>query len=152
MDNQGSHGDANGHHQHDSWPAPPERYATLACDKWEDKTLADKGRMIYQKNCIACHGDTGKGDGILAAGLPHPPADLSNHFHTAPGTGDGYLFWRTSEGGTAEPIKSMQSTMPAFAQVLSVEERWSVLTYVHQAFHGGFGITPIESHDSAHSH
>jgi Cu/Ag efflux protein CusF len=32
----------------------------------------------------------------------------------------------------------MQSTMPAFKTVLSEDERWDVLAYVHAKFHGGF--------------
>jgi Cu/Ag efflux protein CusF len=32
----------------------------------------------------------------------------------------------------------MQSVMPAFKTVLSEDERWDVLAYVHVTFHGGF--------------
>ena len=72
------------------------------------------------------------------SGLPHAPADLTHHFHRAPGDGDAYLFWRVSEGGQVEPFRSMQSVMPAFKTVLSEDERWDVLAYVHVTFHGGF--------------
>ncbi|RMG34928.1 MAG: hypothetical protein D6720_08255 [Gammaproteobacteria bacterium] len=69
--------------------------------------------------------------------MAHKPADLTSHFHTAPGVGDGYLFWRISEGGTVAPFKGMQSAMPSFKH-LSEADRWAILTYVHQRFHGGF--------------
>ena len=36
-----------------------------------------------------------------------------------------------------EPFKSMGSAMPAFKTVLSEDERWDVLTYVHAFFHLG---------------
>jgi Cu/Ag efflux protein CusF len=71
-------------------------------------------------------------------GLPHAPADLTHHFHRASGDGDAYLFWRVSEGGQVEPFKSMQSMMPAFKTVLTEDQRWDVLAYVHAHFHGGF--------------
>ena len=35
------------------------------------------GRALYDAYCVSCHGVTGKGDGPGAAGLPHPPADLT---------------------------------------------------------------------------
>ena len=85
-----------------------------------------------------CHGADGKGTGPVAQGLPHPPADLTHHFHRAPGDGDAYLFWRVSEGGQVEPFKSSQSTMPAYKTVLSEDQRWDVLAYVHAEFHKGF--------------
>jgi Cu/Ag efflux protein CusF len=87
---------------------------------------------------VLCHGSDGKGTGIAAKGLPHPPADLTHHFHRAPGDGDAYLFWRVSEGGQVEPFKSSQSAMPAYKTVLSEDQRWDVLAYVHAQFHKGF--------------
>ena len=32
----------------------------------------------------------------------------------------------------------MKSAMPAFKNILTEEERWDVLVYVHQNFHRGF--------------
>ena len=40
----------------------------------------------------------------------------------------------------------MQSMMPAFKTVLSEDQRWDVLAYVHSEFHGGFlpaSVTPL---------
>jgi mono/diheme cytochrome c family protein len=37
----------------------------------------DVGRAIYNDNCTACHGVSGKGDGPNAADLTPKPADLS---------------------------------------------------------------------------
>jgi mono/diheme cytochrome c family protein len=38
---------------------------------------AASGHDLYQSFCQSCHGDKGKGDGPLAAGLPKKPADLT---------------------------------------------------------------------------
>jgi mono/diheme cytochrome c family protein len=35
------------------------------------------GRALYEDFCLSCHGASGRGDGPAAAGLDHPPADLT---------------------------------------------------------------------------
>jgi mono/diheme cytochrome c family protein len=140
----GSHSGGHGHHEehgshkHDSWVQPPASYSGKSWNQWENRELAQKGKALYQQQCASCHGASGKGDGPVARGLAHQPADLTNHFHLAQGKGDDYLFWRISEGGTVAPFNGMQSAMPAFKNAMSESDRWAVLTYIHQDFHGGF--------------
>ncbi|MGE3537359.1 MAG: copper-binding protein [Candidatus Tectimicrobiota bacterium] len=135
----GDHGHTtDGAHQHPWWEAPPADYANARSTRWGDATAVARGQQLFQTYCLMCHGVDGKGTGPIAKTLPHPPADLTHHFHRAPGDGDAYLFWRVSEGGQVEPFKSSQSAMPAFKAVLSEEQRWDVLAYVHTEFHRGF--------------
>jgi len=124
-------------HRHDSWPALPVEYTNLRSDRWADLRAIARGETLYRRHCQSCHGTDGRGDGPAASALPHPPADLTHHFHKAPGDGDGYLFWRVSEGGAVEPFRSQGSAMPAFKDVLNVNDRWDVLAYVHAYFHLG---------------
>jgi mono/diheme cytochrome c family protein len=142
---KGGHGDQKGYdgrqghaHRHAQWEPPPAAYADMRGDRWTDAAAASRGKTLFMTNCMVCHGADGKGAGPAAKGLPHAPADLTNHFHNKPGDGDAYLFWRVSEGGMVEPFKSMKSTMPAFKTVLSEDQRWDVLAYVHTQFHKGF--------------
>lgn len=132
------HGEHAKHaHRHDEWIDPPAEYADLSSRKWADLTAIANGQSIYQQQCAACHGADGRGTGPMSASLKHPPADLNNNFHSAPGEGDAYLFWRVSEGGLAEPFRSQGSAVPAFKTVMSEDERWDVLAYVHTFFHQG---------------
>ena len=135
------HHEHHGHqetHKHQNWPAPPAAYADKISHRWGDDSAIARGKILYGTHCFACHGANGHGTTALAKTLPHPPADLNHHFHTRPGDGDAYLFWRVSEGGTVEPFKSAGSLMPAFKTLLSEDERWDVLAYLCDAFHQGF--------------
>ena len=135
---QGHGHTTDGSHQHPWWDTPPAAYANARSSRWGDAAAIARGEQLFQTYCLMCHGADGKGTGPVAKGLPHPPADLTHHFHRAPGDGDAYLFWRVSEGGQVEPFKSSQSAMPAFKAVLSEDQRWDVLAYVHTEFHKGF--------------
>lgn len=133
------HSDPAGGHAHDSWTEAPERFEAYEGDHvWRDDEAAEAGKPLYQAYCASCHGAEGQGDGPVADSLAHSPADLTNHFHKADGSEDSYLFWRTTKGGTVEPFKSQNSAMPAFEDVLSEQQRWEVLAYVHQHMHEGF--------------
>ena len=114
----------DGHYSNDRWLEPPADYANKVTSVWADTS-------------VSCYGEYGQSTGLMAESLSHLPADMSNNFHVAPGTGDAYLFWRLSEGGAIEPFRSLGSRMPPFKDVLSESERWDVLVYVHAFFHQG---------------
>ncbi len=59
-----------------------------------------KGKDLYTKDCAACHGPTGKGDGPAAAALNPKPADFTNKAYIA-GLKDQYLFDVVQKGGPA---------------------------------------------------
>ena len=133
----GERSESDNHYSNDRWLDPPAEYADKASNIWLNTEAIAHGKRIWEKHCLSCHGANGQGTGLIAESLSHLPADLSDNFHTAPGDGDAYLFWRVSEGGTIEPFKSLGSSMPAFKNVLSESERWDVLAYVHVFFHQG---------------
>lgn len=124
-------GPAAGPHSHDHPPVPaPYANAYLPVHVWTDPASIARGREIYVERCLACHGERGDGQGPVAASLPLRPADVTDARMVAEMTGN-YWLWRVSEGGQVEPFRSQGSTMPALKGVLSVQDRWAVIAYMH---------------------
>jgi putative copper export protein/mono/diheme cytochrome c family protein len=82
-----------------------------------------RGRELFARTCVACHGAAGRGDGP-AAGLRIKPADLTAPHvweHT-----DGEMFWWLTHG-VDDPEGGL--AMPGFAS-LSADDRWALIDYV----------------------
>ena len=103
-----------------------------------------RGKEIYRARCAVCHGENGDGRGPAGLVLPLRPPDLRDQKMTSEMAGN-YWFWRVSEGGVVEPFRSMGSTMPAWKDELSVEDRWAVIAYQH-TFSGHEGPHVVSEH------
>jgi mono/diheme cytochrome c family protein/uncharacterized membrane protein len=86
-----------------------------------DTTSIARGRELYEQQCVSCHGQSGRGDGPLAASLRPRPADF--RVHMAAGHTDGELFTWLSKGvpGTA---------MPPFEGQLPETDRWHLVNFI----------------------
>ena len=91
------------------------------------ETIAE-GRKIYAKNCAACHGSNGLGNGEAAKALSPSPALLA-YMIRRPIAVDEYLLWTISDGG-----KQFGSEMPAFKDKLSGDDIWRVVAYMRAGF------------------
>ena len=78
------------------------------------------GAQVYEDTCLACHGETGLGDGPAGLALDPPPGNLLVH---VPLHSDAELFAFVNEGipGTA---------MAALGERLSDDEIWHVINYI----------------------
>lgn len=86
----------------------------------ETPSLA-RGAQVFQENCAGCHGDSGRGDGPMGAGLEPKPANLTNAAALADATPlDFYRRVTIGVVGTA---------MPAFEGRLSTDDRWAAAAY-----------------------
>jgi len=61
--------------QPDSASSPVASVSAAAPKPGVTPEMLQKGRAIYQANCIACHGEGGRGDGAAAGVLKPPPRD-----------------------------------------------------------------------------
>jgi mono/diheme cytochrome c family protein len=119
-------------------PAEPTYY-------WQSESAGDadsvaRGRAVYAQNCVGCHGAGGKGDGVLAAGLAEPPADL-----TAPHLwehSDGELYWWINHG-MAGPDGRL--VMPGLNLPAGALEVWNVIDFLHANNPNG-AVLPHSAH------
>ena len=91
-----------------------------------------KGKALYEgkATCMSCHGQSGAGDGPLAASLNPAPRNFHHHGFWRHRT-EGELLWVIKYGipGTA---------MIGFGGVLTDEEIWAIIQY-EQSFAGDHG-------------
>ena len=94
----------------------------------EEKGDAAKGKVIYENNCVACHGAEGKGDGVAAQALDPKPRDLSNAEFTSSVTNE-HLYKVISEGGQSVGLSPIMS---AWGGILSEGDIWNVIAFIRQ--------------------
>ncbi len=96
----------------------------------------ERGAVVYQERCAACHGESGRGDGPKAKSLKGPPpANLADP-QILGNKSLLDIFRRIAVGtpGTA---------MPEFAEDVSAEDRWAVASYVGAMQYGGSATAAI---------
>ena len=81
------------------------------------------GRALYERHCASCHGARGLGDGPAAGGMDPAPSALADARAMADAT--PALLYRVIAVG----VRGTQ--MPAWESVLSAEERWDIVAYLH---------------------
>ncbi|MBI1746956.1 MAG: cytochrome c [Acidobacteria bacterium] len=100
----------------DHWEAPAKEKGKKNPVKADERSLRI-GKDLYEKKCLSCHGELGKGDGKMAGTLQERPGDL-----TAIGNQtDGEIFWKITFG--KDPMPTLGKNTPA-------EDRWNIVNYV----------------------
>ena len=96
---------------------------------FEAKNIARGKELFAQQGCVACHGESGKGDGMSAAtlvdntGRPVRPRDFSTGVFRG-GSDSREIYYRIFAGIDGTP-------MPAFAEsVAAKDDRWALVAYV----------------------
>ncbi len=106
------------HHKHEHHKHP--EYAKIKNPIAQTEKSIVQGRKLYEKHCIACHGEAGKG-GI------GPDLSVPVRIH---GNTDGEMFHIIADGvaGTA---------MKGFKKELTEKMRWHLVNYIKSLRNGG---------------
>jgi len=80
------------------------------------------GEALYAKNCVGCHGETGRGDGPGSRWLEEQPTDFTNARTMAGGSSEMY-YAKIRRGG-------MGTGMPYWGTIFTEEETRSIVDYL----------------------
>lgn len=120
-----------------TWPAPrpavaaapaPDAAATFTLAHWPLDADAVRGRDVYARHCIGCHGEEGRGDGSVAFLLDPRPRDLQA----------GFFKFRSTPGGelpvAADLLHTVTCGLPGSAMrgfpLMPERDRRAVVAYV----------------------
>ncbi len=90
---------------------------------WTRNVGGNSGQeALYAKNCAACHGERGKGDGFAAKLATNLPAAFADPQYMSTMRSD-VLYAKIRRGG-------MGTNMPNFGTVLTPDETWAMVDYL----------------------
>lgn len=85
-----------------------------------DDISLERGKTLFTINCIMCHGETGEGNGQIAALLANKPANLTSLITQS--KTDGALFMTITNG--------VEGRMPPMIENTTVRDRWDLVNYI----------------------
>jgi mono/diheme cytochrome c family protein len=88
-----------------------------------DKTL-DEGKVLYTRYCSHCHGEGGKGDGLVGKEYKGVPNYSTDAYKTM---NDGHIFHVITHG---------KGRMWPHGSQITPEDRWKIVQYVHKLQQG----------------
>lgn len=88
-----------------------------------EKTL-EEGKVLYGRYCTHCHGDGGKGDGLVGKMYKGVPSYSADAYKTM---NDGHIFHVITHG---------KGRMWPHGSQITPEERWKIVHYVHKLQEG----------------
>ena len=82
-----------------------------------------RGKDMYDRHCLVCHGADGRGNGPVGRKFVPQPMELNfDYVQLQP---DGQLFYTISHGSIA---------MPFYRQAIAVEDRWHLVNFIKEVF------------------
>ena len=98
----------------------------------EFRKHVENGRRVYYQNCVFCHGDNLRGNGMFVHGLDPIPTNFADG-DTIANLRETFLFWRASKGGPGLPEEGgpWNSAMPAWEKILKEDEIWDAVLFLY---------------------
>jgi len=82
-----------------------------------------RGRQMYERHCLVCHGEQGRGNGPVGRQFVPQPMELNlDYVQLQP---DGQIFYTISHGSIA---------MPFYRQAIAAEDRWHLVNFIKEVF------------------
>jgi len=104
------------------------------------KTSAEsqmRGQALFNIFCVACHGETGTGNGLVGSAFELAPADLTSDYVKE--LTDGWI-WGTITFGSY--------VMPRYGYDMNPQERWDVVNYIREVIQKPMTATSKEDRKS----
>lgn len=121
------------------WMAPEEA-AKRPNPVSADRASWQRGRKLFQADCVSCHGAQGKGDGPAGKALNPGPADLTAMAGQHP---DGDFAWKIANG---------RGPMPAWNGRLSEKNIWDLVNFIQSLGQTGKNSQQGAGHPHDHPH
>jgi mono/diheme cytochrome c family protein len=122
----------------EEWDAPPEARALANPLNPTNPEHLKKGRGLFVRHCVTCHGEQGRGDGpsarLHARRSGYQPRDLSRS-DVQTGLTDGEIFWKIGAGWRPKG----RIVMPGVGNEVSEGDRWTLVLYVRSLGQKGGG-------------
>lgn len=107
--------------QNGNWEVP-QAYQTMENPYANTIDTENIGRTLFLKNCKLCHGEFGKGDGLMAEDLDREIADFTKG--TIQAQTDGSLYYKFLSG---------RNEMPSFkTKIKNEKNRWLLINYLRE--------------------
>lgn len=110
-------GSANAQGRSDKAWVAPARAAQRPNPLPSTPDAVKRGRDLFERDCMQCHGKAGHGDGPQAATLQPQPADLAST--PVQSQTDGALYWKMTQG---------RGMMPG--ATLGERDKWAVINFL----------------------
>jgi mono/diheme cytochrome c family protein len=97
----------------------PAKFKTMKSPVKSDDATIQAGKALYVKNCAACHGKTGLGDGPKSKGINTPVASfLKTEYQSQ---SDGEQFYKSKFG---------RGDMPKYEGKIDDDGLWQIVAYL----------------------